>query len=105
MFYYKAPESYDEAGMAKFEKAHLQAVYGAAAEKLAAAKATTAPEFDAIIKDLCTEKDWKMPQVGQPIRLALSGVMQAPGIGEIVVTLGKEETVRRILKALEAVRV
>ncbi len=105
LFYYKAPESYDEAGMAKFEKAHLQAVYGAAAEKLTEATATTSPEFDAIFKDLCTENSWKMPQVGQPIRLALSGVMQAPGIGEIVVALGKEETVRRIRKALEAVSV
>jgi len=103
LFYYLAPESYDEAGMAKFEKAHLQAVYGAAAEKLAAATATTAPEFDAIFKDICTEQGWKMPQVGQPIRLALSGVMQAPGIGEIVVTLGRDETIRRILKAGEFV--
>ena len=37
-----------------------------------------------------------MPQVGQPIRIALSGGTQAPGIGEIIMTLGAEETVARI---------
>jgi glutamyl-tRNA synthetase len=101
LFYYKAPEAYDEAGLAKFDKEHLQTVYRAASEKLAAAAATTASEFDAVFKELCSERGWKMPQVGQPLRIALSGGTQAPGIGEIVVTLGKDETVRRINRALE----
>lgn len=104
LFYYNSPETYDEAGMAKFDKEHLQAVYGAAAEKLGSTTAATAPEFDAVFKELCTEKGWKMPQVGQPLRIALSGGTQAPGIGEIVVTLGKAETVKRINKALEFVK-
>ena len=42
-----------------------------------------------------------MPQVGQPIRIALSGGTQAPGIGEIVQVLGVEEAVRRINAARE----
>ena len=44
-----------------------------------------------------------MGQVGQPTRIALSGGTQAPGIGQIVVTLGVEETIRRIHKAEEYV--
>jgi glutamyl-tRNA synthetase len=103
LFYYRAPESYDQAALAKFEKDHLLAVYGAVAEKLATSAATTPAEFDALFKELCTEKGWKMPQVGQPVRIALSGGTQAPGIGEIVVTLGVEETVRRIKLAQEFV--
>jgi len=103
LFYYKAPESYDEAALAKFDKEHLLAVYGAIEEKLANAAAATAAEFDALFKELCSEKGWKMPQVGQPLRIALSGGTQAPGIGEIIETLGKEETIRRIRKARETV--
>jgi glutamyl-tRNA synthetase len=103
LFYYQAPESYDEAALAKFGKEHLLAVYGALEEKLATTAATMATEFDALFKELCTEKGWKMPQVGQPLRIALSGGTHAPGIGEIIVTLGKEETIRRIRKALETV--
>ena len=67
------------------------------------AAATTAAEYDALFKEICTDHSWKMPQVGQPVRIALSGGTQAPGIGEIVVTLGKDETIRRIVRALEAV--
>jgi len=103
LFYYKAPESYDEAALAKFGKDHLLAVYAEVAERLATSSAVSAPEFDALFKDICTEKGWKMPQVGQPLRIALSGGTQAPGIGDIVETLGKEETIRRVLKTRDSV--
>jgi glutamyl-tRNA synthetase len=99
LFYYNAPTSYDEAALAKFDKAHLAAVYGVVAEKLSAAGATSAVEFDQIFKEICAENGWKMGQVGQPVRIALSGGSQAPGIGEIVQVLGAGEAVRRIISA------
>jgi len=40
-----------------------------------------------------------MPQVGQPVRIALSGGTQAPGIGEIISVLGCEEAIRRLQDA------
>ncbi len=103
LFYYQPPQGYDEAALAKFAKEHLQAVYAAVAEKLIESPAITAAEFDALFKELCTERGWKMPQVGQPVRIALSGGTQAPGIGEIIVALGKQEAIRRIQKASETV--
>ena len=66
------------------------------AVKLSAAGAASAADFDQIFKGICMENNWKMPQVGQPVRIALSGGTQAPGIGEIVQVLGTEEAVRRI---------
>lgn len=99
LFYYQAPESYDEAALAKFEKDHLMAVYGVVGDKLTATAARTVAEFDLLFKEICVEKGWKMPQVGQPVRIALSGGAHAPGIGDIIVTLGKEEAVRRIERA------
>src|SRR5262249_50277915 len=103
LFYYRAPEEDDQADLAKFDKEHLKAVFSAVVEKLAMSTARTAAEFDALFKELCAEKGWKMPQVGQPVRIALSGGTQAPGIGEIVETLGVDETVRRINLAREVV--
>jgi len=103
LFYYNAPTSYDEAALAKFDKAHLAAVYGVVADKITSAGAASAVEFDQIFKEICTENGWKMPQVGQPTRIALSGGTQAPGIGEIVQVLGTEEAVRRINSAREFV--
>ncbi len=40
-----------------------------------------------------------LPQVGQPLRIALSGSTQAPGIGEIITALGVNETITRIEQA------
>ena len=103
LFYYSAPQAYDEAALAKFEKDHLSAVYATVAERLSTSTATSAVEFDQLFKDICTDNGWKMPQVGQPTRIALSGGTQAPGIGEIIEVLGVEQAVRRIESAREFV--
>ncbi|MBW4055151.1 MAG: glutamate--tRNA ligase [Proteobacteria bacterium] len=99
VFYYNAPDSYDDAALAKFDKEQLLAVFDVVTEKLSSAPVNTGAGVDALFKEICTEKGWKMGQVGQPVRIALSGGTQAPGIGEIVVTLGVEETLRRISSA------
>jgi glutamyl-tRNA synthetase len=103
VFYYNPPVSYDEAALAKFDREQLLAVLFAVAEKLSSASADDAAGVDALFKEVCTGNGWKMGQVGQPIRIALSGGTQAPGIGEIVVTLGVEETIRRIQRMRESV--
>ena len=99
VFYYNAPQEYDQAALARFEKEHLLSVFEAVAEKLSSATAVDASGFDAIFKEICAEKGWKMPQVGQPVRIALSGGTQAPGIGEIIQVLGTDESIRRIQRA------
>ncbi|GAC1472365.1 MAG: glutamate--tRNA ligase [Desulfuromonadaceae bacterium] len=101
VFYYNAPVSYDDAALDKFDKEQLLAVFAAVTEKLSSTPADDVAGIDALFKEVCTENGWKMGQVGQPVRIALSGGTQAPGIGEIVVTLGVKETVRRIQKARE----
>lgn len=101
LFYYQAPQSYDEAALAKFDTVHLAAVFTAVATKLAAEQPADSAAVDALFKEICSENNWKMPQVGQPVRVALSGSTQAPGIGEIVMALGVAETVTRIERAGE----
>jgi glutamyl-tRNA synthetase len=103
VFYYKAPVVYDDAALAKFDKEQLLAVFAAVITALSSSEGTDVAGIDALFKNICGENSWKMGQVGQPIRIALSGGTQAPGIGEIVMTLGVEETIRRIRKALEFV--
>ncbi len=104
IFYYNAPVSYDDAALAKFDKEQLAAVFAAVTQKLSSAHADDAAGTDGLFKEVCTENGWKMGQVGQPVRIALSGGTQAPGIGEIVMVLGVEETLRRIQRAREHVQ-
>lgn len=100
VFYYNAPQTYDQAALAKFEQDHLRAVFETVAEKLSDTSAADAAGFDALFKEICAEKGWNMPQVGQPVRIALSGGTQAPGVGEIIQILGRDETIRRIRNAM-----
>jgi glutamyl-tRNA synthetase len=101
VFYYNPPTGYDEAALAKFDKEQLLAVFSAVEVKLSTAPAVDIAGIDGLFKEVCSENGWKMGQVGQPVRIALSGGTQAPGIGDIVVTLGVEETLRRIQRAKE----
>ncbi len=103
VFFYNAPVSYDDAALAKFDKEQLLTVFAAVSEKLSSATVDEVAGIDALFKEVCTDNNWKMGQVGQPVRIGLSGGTQAPGIGEIVVTLGVEETVRRIQRVREYV--
>lgn len=103
IFYYRAPENYDQAALAKFEKNHLLSVFSEVKERLEIVSAVTAADIDEFFKQLCADKGWKMPQVGQPVRIALSGGTQAPGIGEIITVLGKAEASKRIEMAKTAV--
>ncbi len=103
VFFYNAPTCYDEVALAKFDREQLLKVFAVVTEKLSTTPMEDAAGVDSVFKEICAENGWKMGQVGQPVRIALSGGTQAPGIGEIVVTLGVEETAMRIRKAGEFV--
>ena len=97
LFFFRAPMEFDRDAVAKFDPAHLGMVFSEVAQALPGDDVeVTAEEIDALLKGLCQDKGWKMPQVGQPVRIALSGGTQAPGIGEIVSVLGCAETRRRL---------
>lgn len=97
LFFFRAPMEFDRDAVAKFDAVHLGMVFSEVAQALPGDDvAVTAEEIDALLKGLCQDKGWKMPQVGQPVRIALSGGTQAPGIGEIVSVLGCAETRRRL---------
>lgn len=95
-FFYKAPETYDEVSLSKFGNEHLIAVFDGVVAKLSTATGSEVSSFDNLLKELCYEMNWMVPQVGQPLRIALSGGTQAPGIGEIIANLGIEESIKRI---------
>lgn len=48
------------------------------------------------IKQYAEQVDMKLGKIGQPLRAILAGTTNAPGIFDIAVILGKEETINRI---------
>ena len=52
--------------------------------------------LDKTISDFIATHDLKMPQVGKPLRAAIVGTTNAPSLGEIMVVLGREESLARL---------
>ena len=53
------------------------------------------------LKDYISNNDLKFPQLGKPLRYALTGRTNAPGIGELIYLLGNEESKQRIEEYLK----
>lgn len=49
-----------------------------------------------IVSELCEETGQKFKDFGMPLRVALTGTTQAPGVGDIIEIFGKDESIRRI---------
>jgi len=52
--------------------------------------------LEILAKELCRQVSVKLQDFAQPVRLALTGVLTAPGIYDLLLALGKEESIRRI---------
>lgn len=50
-----------------------------------------------LIKEVCKEFDLKMGQIMMPLRAMLMGTTEAPGVVEIMLILGKDESLKRFL--------
>jgi glutamyl-tRNA synthetase len=51
---------------------------------------------------VCTQKNLKMPHIAQPVRVALIGKTTSPGVAELLVLLGKDDSCNRITSLIRA---
>jgi glutamyl-tRNA synthetase len=97
-----APTTYDKKGSKKFVKEGTIDILNLYCELLKNSEELhLAIDYEAVTKPFIQENELKMPQLFQPIRIALTGSTQAPSVYDIMAILGKEETLNRINKAIE----
>ena len=60
----------------------------------------TEAALEALLRGFAAEKGVKLGQVAQPLRAALTGRLETPGLFEILALLGKERALRRLERAL-----
>ena len=60
----------------------------------------TEAALEALLRGFAAEKGVKLGQVAQPLRAALTGSLETPGLFEILALLGKERALRRLERAL-----
>jgi glutamyl-tRNA synthetase len=60
--------------------------------------------IETFLRTLAESRQVKLKDIAQPLRVALTGKTVSPGIDEVMVTLGRERTLKRIAGALSHIR-
>ena len=56
----------------------------------------TKQTLESILNNLIKSNDTNFKGVGQPLRIALTGSKFGPGIYDVIISLGKEEVIKRL---------
>ncbi len=93
---YIARQEYDEKAAQLITQDETQQVISDISERLASVDAWEKEALEKIVKDYAEARELKLGKIAPPLRAALTGRMSSPGIFEVMVILGKEETLERL---------
>jgi len=104
-FFFERPETYAEKSVQKYWKENTPVLMTELTEVLEnISDYTNGTRMEEIVVKWITEKEYKMGAVMNAFRVSLVGEAKGPHIFNIVVLLGKEETLFRIGKAIETLK-
>jgi glutamyl-tRNA synthetase len=98
-YFFVAPTSYDEKA-AKNWKEDTPNLIQQLISVLENVGEFTSENIETIVKDWMTKNEIGMGKVMQPFRLSLVGALKGPHLFDIVELIGKEETIKRLEKAI-----
>jgi len=98
-FFFEAPTQYDEKA-AKNWKEETPGLMLELIKILEYITDFTSNSIETIVKSWMTENEIGMGKIMQPFRLSLVGALKGPHLFDIVELIGKEETIKRIQKAI-----
>ena len=100
-FFFIAPTEYDEKTVKKRWKADSAKVMSELADVLEAIDDFSVEGQEPVVMKWVEEKGYKLGDVMNAFRLTLVGIGKGPGMFDIAAFLGKEETLKRLRKAIE----
>ena len=100
-FFFIAPTEYDEKTVKKRWKADSAKVMGELADVLEGIDDFSVEGQETVVMKWIEEKGYKLGDVMNAFRLTLVGIGKGPGMFDISAFLGKEETLKRMRKAIE----
>lgn len=100
-YFFEPPRSYEEKGMRKYFKQGGETLLAEAKAVLATVEPFTVEAIEAAYRSLAERLGVGAGQLIHPTRLALTGRTVGPGLFDIIVLLGREETLRRIQVAID----
>ncbi len=72
-------------------------------ESLEALDNFIAPEIEKVFVTIGEKQNIKLGSIAQPVRVAITGKTESPGIFEVLEIVGKEKTLRRLEKAIHSI--
>ena len=103
-FFFMAPTEYDEKTVKKRWKEYSAEQMSELSQVLADIDDFTVEGQESIVMKWVEDKGYKLGDVMNAFRLALVGIGKGPGMFDITEFLGKEETLRRLQKAIEILK-
>lgn len=98
-YFFVAPTSYDEKATKNW-KEETPGLMQQLISVLTTIEDFTSVNIETVVKDWMTQNEIGMGKVMQPFRLSLVGALKGPHLFDIVELIGKEETVKRLEKAI-----
>lgn len=102
-FYLVDDIEYNEKAKAKFLDEQSKEFLKELKEAIETLNDFSASELEKIFKTIIEKHNIKLGALAQPVRVALTGGTESPGIFEVIEVLGKSTTINRIKKAIEAI--
>ncbi len=103
-FFFIAPTEYVEKDAKKYWKDDAPALMRELTELLKSIDDYSFANTEKIISAWITEKELGFGKVMNPFRVAIIGAAKGPHMFDVIEIIGKEETIRRMEKALEAMK-
>lgn len=99
-YFFVAPTAYDEKA-AKNWKEETPALMEKVIVELNNIEDFTSQNIETLLKEWMTTNEIGMGKVMQPLRLSLVGALKGPHLFDIIEMIGKEESIKRIEKAIQ----
>ncbi len=100
-YFFEAPDSYDEQGIKKRWKDDSADLLEEYADRLEAADTFDTDTVNTMLRTLADEQDVGAGRIIHPARLAVSGRTYGPGVFGLLVSVGKDECIRRLRRAVD----
>lgn len=100
-YYFLAPETYDAKALKKQWKENTPTIISEALEVIKEITDFRSESIETAIKNFIKVHEYSFGQVMPPLRLVIVGGMKGPHLFDIIATIGKSASVKRIEQALE----
>ena len=100
-YFFQAPHSYEDQNLKKRWKDDSAVLLGKLKENFDKLLNPSKEDFEKALDDTATNLNVNKGKLIHPLRIAVSGVGEGPGVYDIITVIGKEETISRINVALQ----